>query len=83
MALFAKVAGLADDVVPAVLQALDKRCLAICSRRDAHPVAHGHGVGAADTFQAKVSLNLTIKKLAVVSSDNVPASCILNDKSVH
>ena len=79
MALLTEVAGLADDVVLAILQTINKRCLSICPRCDANPVANSYGIGTTDTFQTEVSFYLTIKKLAVVSSDNVPASRILND----
>ena len=77
--LFAEVTGLTDDVVLPVLQAVDKCRLPIYPWRDAHPVANSYGIRAPDAFQTEVSLDLTIKKLAVVCSDNVPASCVLND----
>ena len=79
MAFFAEVRGLTDDVVLPVLQAVDKCRLPICPWRDAHPVANSHGISAPDAFQTEVPLDLTIKKLAVVCPDNVPASCVLND----
>ena len=82
--LFAQVAGLADDVVPTIFYLCDIKDFflpfASCPLPlYLYPVANGYGVGATDTTKAEVALHLTIKKLAVVSSDNVPASRILND----
>ena len=78
MALLREVDGLADDVVATVVDA-DNPALVV----DLYTVADGYGIGAADAFQAEVALHLTVKKLAIVRADGVPASRILNDEAFH
>jgi len=93
MALLREVGGLADDVVATVLDIGYQRILLLFHRTSlrvsspigglrglyAYTIAHCHRIGAADALEAKVTLHLTIKKLAIVRADGVPTSCILND----
>jgi len=82
MALLGEVRGATDDIIAAVVDFGDKRPTPFPSRGgrgDFHPVTDGDGVGAADAAQTEVALHLTGKKLAVVRSDVVPASCVLDD----
>ena len=78
VALFAEVGGSADDVVAPVADGGDEgRSLGI--EADLHPVAHGHGIGAANAFQAKVALDLAVHHPAVVGLDAIPAPRVFND----
>ena len=78
VALFAEVGGSADDVVAPVADGGDEgRSLGI--EADLHPVAHGHGIGAANALQAKVALDLAVHHPAVVGLDAIPAPRVFND----
>lgn len=78
VALFAEVGGSADDVVAPVADGGDEgRSLGIDA--DLHPVAHGHGIGAANALQAKVALDLAVHHPAVVGLDAIPAPRVFND----
>ena len=46
---------------------------------DRNAVADSHGVGTPYAFDTEVALNLTVKQLAIVRADGVPAACILDD----
>ena len=76
MALLREVDTLANDVVAAILDSHNPSFLV-----NLHPVAHSHGIGGADAFQAEVTLYLTVKQLVIVRTNGVPTACILNDKS--
>ena len=74
--LLREVRRASDDVVlPVVYFGDERRPLRVGA--DAHPVAHGHGVGAADSFQAEVALDLAFHQAAVVRLDDVPAAGVL------
>ena len=90
MALLRQVDALADDVVAAVvdvdnpsslLSPLSTLLFPLSSllSLDSHAVADSHGVGAPYAFDTEVALNLTVKQLAIVHADGVPAACILDD----
>ena len=74
MALLGEVDAFANDIVLAVL---NLRNPVAFTHSDA--IAHGHWIGRADSLDAEITLHLTIKELAIVRQDGVPASCILND----
>ena len=77
MALFREVRRLSDDVVPSVFYSRDER-RSLLVWHDGYTVAHSHGIGASNALQPKVSLYLTVNKLAtVIGPDGVPAACIL------
>ena len=83
VALLGEVAGLADDVVPPVLDGGDESRLAVGAGCYLHHIPHCHGIGAADAPKAEIPLYLTIEKLAIIRADNVPASRISYDRSSH
>ena len=78
VALLGEIDALADDVVTAVVD-VDYPTFVI----DRHPVADGHGVRAPYAFDTEITLDLTIKELAIVGEDGVPATCIFYDKTVQ
>ena len=78
VALLGEIDALADDVVTAVVDVDDPTFVI-----DRHTVADGHRVRAPYAFDTEITLYLTIKKLAIVRKDGVPASSVLNDKSFH
>jgi hypothetical protein len=85
VALLGEIGGFAYDVVAAVKDFRYHTHLSgigLCGY-DTHSVAHGNGVGTAYSLQAEVALYLTLEKLAVVQTDNVPASCVLDDNALH
>lgn len=77
MALLGEVDAFSDDVIPAVFN-LHNKTIA-----DLNVVAYGYGVRTPYATQAEVAFYLTINKLAIVRTDGVPASCILDDESLH
>ena len=82
MALLREINTLANNVIASVTDVGDEGC-ALLVGDNRHTITDGDRVSATDTFQAKVALHLTIKKLAIVREDGVPASCIFNDEAVH
>ena len=76
MALLGEVDTFADDVVATIF---DFRYPTAVTHTDA--VAYCHRIGGAYSFDTEIALHLTIKELAIVRQNGVPASCILNDKS--
>ena len=76
MALLGEVDALADNVVATVVD-VGNPTFGINS----HTVAYGYGIGAPDAFDTEITLDLTIKELAIVGKDGVPAPCILYNKS--
>ena len=74
VALLREVDGLTNDVVATIL---DFRNPILVVHRDA--VAYGHRIRRADSLDAEIALYLTIKQLAIVRQDGVPATSILND----
>ena len=50
-----------------------------CSRLNINTITDGDGVRAADAAQPEIAFHLARKKLAVVRSDVVSASCVLDD----
>ena len=74
MALLGEVDALSDDVVAAILNLSNPIAL---SYRDA--IAYSDRIGRANSLDAEIALHLTIKELAIVRQNGVPASCILND----
>ena len=84
MALLGEVDALADNVVAAILNLGDEGSpFPVLPRGggDADPVAYGHRIRAPYATQTEITLDLTINKLAIVRTDDVPASCILNDET--
>ena len=82
MALLGEVGSPSDDIIAAVSYLHYESCFAIGPRCDAHTVAYSHGIGAANTLQAEVPFHLTLKSLAAVRQDHVPASCVPYYKSL-
>ena len=78
MALLGEIDALADDVVAAVVDVDDPPFVI-----DRDSVANGHGIRAPYAFDTEVALDLTIKELAIVGEDGVPATCIFYDKTVQ
>ena len=76
MALLGEVDAFADDVVLAVGNLRDP---AFFIHSD--PVANSNGVSGADSLDTEIALHLTIKELAIVRQNGVPASGILNNKT--
>ena len=76
MALLRQVYAFADDVVAAIV---NFRNPVAFTHGDV--VAYGHRVRGAYSFDAEIALYLTIKELAIVREDGVPATSILNDES--
>ena len=82
MTLLGEVNAFADDVVLTVLNLRNKTSPTPARREwslDGHAVTHGYRISAANAPQTEISLDFTIKQLAIVTKDGVPASCILND----
>ena len=83
MALLRQVDALADDVVAAVVDVDNPSSflspLSTLLSLDRNAVADSHGVGTPYAFDTEVALNLTVKQLAIVRADGVPAACILDD----
>ena len=80
--LLREVGGAPDDVVFPVLDFGDEGC-PFPVFDDAYTVAHGHGVGAADAFQAEVAFHLALHVAPVVRADDVPAAGILDYEACH
>ena len=78
MALFAKVLRLPDNVIATVFYMGYECCLSLI-KGNFHPVSHGNRIGAADTFQAEIALNLAFDNLTVVTFDGIPAAGVLDD----
>ena len=76
--LLGEVDGLADDIVLTILYLRNPAFVV-----DGDMVAHGHRISGADSLDAEIALHLTIKELAIVRQDSVPASCILNNETFH
>ena len=74
MTLLGEVDALADNVVATVID-VGNPTFGINS----HTVAYGYGIGTPDAFDTEITLDLTIKELAIVGKDGVPATCILYD----
>ena len=87
MTLLRQVDALADDVVAAIVDIGNPADPLLTSPRRGrgkrYTVANRHGIGTPDAFYPEVSLHLTVKQLAIVRADGVPATCILDDKSFH
>ena len=83
MALLGEVRCLADDVVLAVLDAVDEGRDAVGLDGYCDAVTNSNWVGAAYALESEVAFYLAIKKLAVVRADNVPTSCILDNDACH
>ena len=82
MALLGEVDAFADDVVLPVLNLRNKTSPTPARREwslDGHAVTYGYRVSATNASQPKISFDFTIKELAIVTEDGVPASCILNN----
>ena len=80
--LLREVGRAADDVVLAVLYLGDKgRAFPVFN--DVDTVAHGHGVGAADAFQAEVPLYLALHVASFVRANQVPAAGVFDYEACH
>jgi hypothetical protein len=82
MTLLGEVDTLADDIVATVLYLGNKGSpLPVLSggRGEAYPVAYCNRICAPYATQTEITLDLTINKLAIVRTDGVPASSILNN----
>ena len=73
MTLLGEVDALANDVVAAILDFGDP--ILVVHR---NTVAHGHRIRRANSLDAEIALYLTIKQLAIVRQNGVPATSILN-----
>ena len=82
MTLLAEIRRLANDIVLPVRNCRDKRSILLVYQ-DLDMVTHSYRIGAADAFEPKISLDLTLDNLSIIRLDGVPATCILNDKSFH
>jgi hypothetical protein len=82
MALLGEIDTFTDDVVSTVLNLCNKGC-SILVRSDSHTISYGNRIRASNTSQTEITFHLTIKQLAIVKADGVPAACILNDESFH
>ena len=85
VALLGEVDALADDVVAAVFDFRypTSYLWSLTTHLYGDAVAHGHRIGRAYSLDAEIALHFTIKELAIVRQDGVPASSILNDKSLQ
>ena len=78
VALLRQVDAFADDVVLAVVYFCNPIAVT-----HSNPITYSNRIRGANSLDAKIALYLTIKELAIVRQDGVPASSILNDESVH
>jgi hypothetical protein len=78
VALLREVDAFADDVVLAILNLRNPAFVVNCD-----PVAYGHRIRRADSLDTEIALYLTIKELAIVRKNGVPASSILNNETFH
>ena len=69
--LLRQVAGAADDVVATRHDGSDERSAIVGRKTDFHAVAHSHGVGGADAFDAEVTLDFAIHFAAAIEADHV------------
>lgn len=82
VALLREVLRLAYDVVAAVGNGRDKR-RPLLVFFDLHMVAHRHGIGRTDAFQAETTLDLGLDNPPAVGLDGVPTSRILDYQTLH
>jgi hypothetical protein len=78
VALLREVNTLTDDIVLAILYLRNPAFVVNCNT-----VTYGHRIRRANSLDAEIALHLTIKELAIVCEDGVPASSILNDETFH
>ena len=78
MTLFRKVDALPDDIVATILNLCDE-----VPFRDTDTIAYSHRIRAPYASQTEVSFHFTIKQLAIVCLDGVPAACVFYHKTLH
>ena len=78
MTLFTEIRRLSDNIITPILNSRNKSRTFLIGD-NFHMITHSHRIGTADALQSEITLDFTFDKLAIVSFDGVPASCIFDD----